>query len=67
MISIRLNGEPFELPEQTSISELIEQMQLTNKRFAVEINEEIVPRSQHNDIYLKANDCVEVVAAIGGG
>lgn len=67
MISIRLNGEPFELPEHTRISELIETMQLTNKRFAVEINEEIVPRSQHSEIVINANDCVEVVAAIGGG
>jgi len=34
---------------------------------AVEVNREIVPRSQHEGFQLQDNDRVEVVFAIGGG
>ncbi|MEP2249791.1 sulfur carrier protein ThiS, partial [Marinobacter sp.] len=36
-------------------------------RFAVEVNEDIVPRSQHATFSLIYGDRVEVVHAIGGG
>ncbi|MBS7675379.1 sulfur carrier protein ThiS, partial [Vibrio cholerae] len=36
-------------------------------RVAVELNLDIVPRSQHAETSLKENDQVEVVHAIGGG
>lgn len=42
-------------------------MALTGKRLAVEINEDIVPRSQHPKFVLNDGDRIEVVRAIGGG
>ncbi len=51
----------------TSVSGMLEQMQLTGKRVAVEVNCEIVPRSLHEDRELQAGDRVEIVQAIGGG
>ncbi len=64
---VQVNGEATELPEGASISALIEQMQLNGKRFAVELNGEIVPRSRHQRTLLRADDRVEIVQAIGGG
>jgi sulfur carrier protein len=64
---IQLNGEPFELPDGASVAELIARMELTGKRIAVELNLDIVPRSQHAETPLKEGDQVEVVQAIGGG
>ena len=63
-----VNGDPLELPDDdTRVVTLIERMQLTGKRLAVEVNGHIVTRSAHADTRLKAGDRVEIVQAIGGG
>ncbi|WP_041655650.1 MULTISPECIES: sulfur carrier protein ThiS [Marinobacter] len=64
---VQVNGEPMELPSGATIAALIEQLTLTGKRLAVEVNEDIVPRSQHPQFTLNEGDRVEVVHAIGGG
>ncbi|MDF3933033.1 sulfur carrier protein ThiS [Pseudomonas citronellolis] len=64
---IQLNGEPYELPDGQSVAHLLERMELVGRRVAVELNLDIVPRSQHAATALKEGDQVEVVQAIGGG
>ncbi len=64
---IQLNGEPFELPDGETVAALLARMDLTGRRVAVELNLDIVPRSQHADTALREGDQVEVVQAIGGG
>lgn len=64
---IQLNGEPFELPENQSVADLLSRLDLTGRRVAVELNLDIVPRSQHDSTRLAEGDQVEVVHAIGGG
>ncbi|MBT8767867.1 sulfur carrier protein ThiS [Pseudomonas boanensis] len=64
---IQLNGESFELPDGQTVAELIARLDLTGRRIAVEVNEDIVPRSQHDTLALREGDHVEVVHAIGGG
>lgn len=64
---VQVNGENMELPEGATIAALIERLTLTGKRLAVEVNEDIVPRSQHPQFALTEGDRVEVVHAIGGG
>lgn len=64
---IQLNGEAFELPDGETVSGLIERLDLAGRRVAVELNLDIVPRSQHAATALREGDQVEVVHAIGGG
>ena len=64
---IVVNGEPRELAAPATVAGMLEQMQLTGRRVAVEVNGEIVPRSEHGTFGLKDQDRVEVVFAIGGG
>ncbi|WP_322978862.1 sulfur carrier protein ThiS [Pseudomonas sp. C11] len=64
---IQLNGEPFELPDGQSVADLLVRLDLTGRRVAVELNLDIVPRSQHATTRLAEGDRVEVVHAIGGG
>ncbi len=64
---IQLNGEPFELADGQSVADLIGRLDLTGRRVAVELNQDIVPRSQHAATALREGDRVEVVHAIGGG
>ena len=66
-MQILLNGEPHQLDQSLTLSALIDQLGLTGKRLAVELNLEIVPRSQHADTRLSEGDRVEIVHAIGGG
>jgi len=64
---IQLNGEPYELPDGQNVAYLLEALELAGRRVAVELNLDIVPRSQHAATALKEGDQVEVVHAIGGG
>ena len=64
---ILLNGEPREVAEDITLADLLATLELQNRRFAVEINEELIPRSEHAGHALRADDRVEVVQAIGGG
>ncbi len=65
--AIQLNGEPHPLSPDTSAADLVAQLGLGGRRIAVEINEEIVPRSQLAETRLADGDKVEIVHAIGGG
>ncbi len=66
-MNVVLNGDARELPEQSTLQTLIEMLDLTGKRLAIEVNEDIVPRSQHGNFLLTEGDRVEIVHAIGGG
>lgn len=66
-MQIQLNGDARVLEGGSTISELIDSLGLAGRRIAVEVNEEIVPRSQHGAIHLADGDRVEIVHAIGGG
>ncbi|NLJ11619.1 sulfur carrier protein ThiS [Denitrificimonas caeni] len=64
---IQLNGELYTLENVQSVAGLLEHLQLAGRRVAVELNFEIVPRSQYESTLLKENDSIEIVHAIGGG
>lgn len=66
-MQVQVNGEAMELSEGATVAALVEKMALAGKRLAVEVNEDIVPRSQHAEFTLASGDRVEVVQAIGGG
>jgi sulfur carrier protein len=64
---IVLNGEDKSLDGSPTVSQLLAQLGLAERRVAVEINREILPRSRHAEYRLQERDQVEVVLAIGGG
>jgi sulfur carrier protein len=66
-LDIILNGEPKTIKTDSNISDLIQLLDLGDARIAVELNLEIVPRSEHPTTTLKEGDSLEVVHAIGGG
>ena len=66
-ISITVNGAPRVLPHQINIAELIDTMQLTGRRIAIERNGAIVPRSRYRDATLSDGNKLEIVVAVGGG
>ncbi len=66
-MKIMLNGEEKSFAAPVTVAALVQEMGLSQRRVAVEVNREIVPRSRHGEFELKDNDRVEVVFAIGGG
>jgi len=66
-MQIQVNGENFEISLQATLGQLIALLELKNSRYAIEVNDDIVPRGEHASYLLTAGDRVEVVQAIGGG
>jgi sulfur carrier protein len=67
LMNILLNGQPFECDEAATLETLIDLQNLGGKRIAIEVNLEVIPRSQFADCELHDGDKVEIVHAIGGG
>ena len=66
-MDILVNGESRQIHKPCSVQQLLEDMGLSEQRLALEINEEIVPKSRHAEHYFNEGDKVEIVNAIGGG
>ncbi|MDH5473114.1 MAG: sulfur carrier protein ThiS [Gammaproteobacteria bacterium] len=66
-MQITLNGEKKSLDDGTHLSQLIEQLGIEGKRIAIELNREIIPKSEHASYEIKDGDTIEIVHAIGGG
>lgn len=62
-----INGEPREVADGLTAAALLRELGLSNERLAMEVNREILPRSQFEDHRLSAGDRIEIVRAIGGG
>ncbi|MFO1206834.1 MAG: sulfur carrier protein ThiS [Burkholderiales bacterium] len=66
-MAITINGEPRQFGAILNVSQLLEQLELTGKKIALERNGEIVPRSQFSEQRLADGDRIEIVVAVGGG
>ncbi len=67
MLKININGENKECPTGSSVSKLLESLDIDNRYIAVELNHKIVPRTQFNERILQENDSLEIVTFVGGG
>ena len=65
-MNVCVNGENVTVPAGSTLSVLIQELSLGGK-IAVELNREIVPRSQYDSLELNEGDRLEIVQAIGGG
>lgn len=66
-MEILVNGTPHIVPDGSTAADLLAILELQGKRLALEINQELVPRSQFETFILQPHDAVEIVHAIGGG
>ena len=66
-MEITLNGEPRAIAAMTTVAQLLAQEGLGERRVAVEVNGEIIPRSRHGEHALTTGDRIEIVHALGGG
>lgn len=66
-MQIQVNGVQRELPAAATVADLVASLDLGGRRFAVEINGTVVPRSEHPRRRMAEGDRVELIGAIGGG
>lgn len=66
-MKIQVNGNTREYCEGSTVADIVADLKLTEKRIAIEFNQEILPFNQYSTQQLKAGDRVEIVQAIGGG
>lgn len=66
-MNIRLNGEDLAIDTGSTIAALLTQQGLADRRVAVEVNGDIVPRGRHAEHAIHEGDRIEIVHALGGG
>jgi sulfur carrier protein len=66
-MKIVLNGSDRDVESGATLADLVAAAGLAERRVAIELNREIVPRSDYATRVLDIGDRIEVVHAIGGG
>jgi sulfur carrier protein len=67
MIQIALNGQRLDIPEGSSVTDLLAVEGADRQQVAVVVNELIVRPDDRNTCILKMNDQVDVLVFAGGG
>jgi sulfur carrier protein len=66
-LRIRVNGDPLDVPDELTISQLLERLGIDPRRVAVEHNLTIVKRDRYTTSAIAEGDEVEIVNFVGGG
>jgi sulfur carrier protein len=67
-MKVYINGSIKEFKaKKISPEELIIQLNLNGKRFAIERNGEIISKNSFDEIYINDGDKIEIIGAVGGG
>ena len=64
---IKVNGGERDVPAATTVAALLDMLAVPRAAMAVEVNRELVPRSQQPAHALAEGDVVEIVTLVGGG
>lgn len=67
MLQIEVNGKAREVSDGTSVADLLSELELDERLVVVELNRQIVRRTEREDVGLQAGDRVEIVHFVGGG
>jgi sulfur carrier protein len=66
-MQIEVNGKPREVSDGASVADLLDELELDERLVVVELNREIVRRTERSDVGLQAGDRIEIVHFVGGG
>ncbi len=66
-MQIVVNDQPRDIADGATVAALLDQLGLTGKPVAVEVNLQLVPRGKHVEHLLADNDRLEIVTLVGGG
>ena len=66
-VRVRVNGEELRLSPGASVKQLLEKLNVSTPRVAVERNREILPKASYPSTLLEEGDSFEIVEFVGGG
>lgn len=66
-MTITINGEQRTVGEISTVEKLLQSMEINLKGCAVELNMEIVPKSEYSATKIKEGDRLEIIHMVGGG
>lgn len=66
-VNVTVNDRPQELGSGATIADLLNQLAITVRHVAVEVNGDLIPREKHDGFQLSDDDRIEVVTLVGGG
>ena len=66
-IEIKVNGKIKSIPNNYKVSNLLRDINISLKKVAIELNQEIIDKKKISKIALKKDDKMEIVHFIGGG
>ena len=66
-IQIYINGKKKNINVNDNLNDILEDFSIKNKLVAIELNEEIVPKSKYKTKRISQNDRIEILELIGGG
>jgi len=64
---VQVNGEEKDLIPESTLLQLVAELNLTPERVAVELNGKVVPRAGWPTTQLTDGDRIEIVHFVGGG
>jgi sulfur carrier protein len=66
-LEITVNGVPRAVSPGSTVASLLQELEMTARHVAVEVNLELIPRTRHAEHLLQDGDELEVVTLVGGG
>jgi len=66
-MKVFVNGQEKSCSASLTLFNLLIELEQANKRVAVEVNGEIVPRSDYENKLVVDGDKIEIINAVGGG
>ncbi len=66
-INVTVNGEKQHIKAGMSISALLNMMNISSQRVAIEYNMEILDKNKFDTVLLKEGDSLEIITFVGGG
>jgi len=66
-IKIKVNCKIKSIPNNYKVSNLLRDINISLKKVAIELNQEIIDKKKIDKMILKKNDKIEIVHFIGGG
>ncbi len=66
-MNILVNGKEITVEEKTTISQLLQQLNIENKVMATAVNMEIIKENKWKEFKLKDGDKIEFLHFVGGG
>lgn len=64
---VMVNGAPMEIPNGLRVADLLLNLDLKSGMVAVELNAQIVPKTEYDTRVLVEGDVLEIVHFVGGG